>query len=82
MSKKKQILKSACVGQESDRGAAIIEMALAVALVAVIGIVSIRVVGQKTSQKFSDAGCQLEAAGLGGGGEAANPCLTVGTNAD
>ncbi len=52
MSEIKEIIKKDH-SQEEEKAATLVEYALLVALIAVVCIVSVRIIGQKTSQKFS-----------------------------
>ena len=45
--------------EEKEKGASLVEYALLVALIAVICIVSVRVLGQKASQRFSTSASAL-----------------------
>lgn len=47
----------------SERGAALVEYALLLALIAVVCIVALQVLGRQASDKFSKVGASIEAAG-------------------
>jgi pilus assembly protein Flp/PilA len=48
---------------KTERGAALVEYALLLALIAVVCIVALTTLGDQASQKFSDVGASIEAAG-------------------
>ena len=64
---------------KSERGAALMEMALMVALVAVMGIVSLQTLGNKISQSFTASTEQLSGGCVDGQGAM---CSAVGGEAD
>jgi pilus assembly protein Flp/PilA len=49
--------------RDDERGASLVEYALLVALIAVVCIVAIQVLGESASEKFSEVGGSIDAAG-------------------
>jgi pilus assembly protein Flp/PilA len=48
---------------KTERGAALVEYALLLALIAVVCIVALTTLGDQAAQKFTDVGASIEAAG-------------------
>jgi pilus assembly protein Flp/PilA len=53
----------AVFGRRSERGAALVEYALLLALIAVVCIVALTTLGKQASTKFSKVGASITAAG-------------------
>jgi pilus assembly protein Flp/PilA len=54
---------SARLNLKSERGAALVEYALLLALIAVVCIVALTTLGKQASSKFTDVGSSIAAAG-------------------
>ena len=64
----------------SELGAALLEYALTVAIVSLVGIIGVKVVGAKIAQQLSNTSDQLAGCQAGSGDPSLPQCLTSGAD--